>query len=89
MCLVGQLPYRPYSSIKTLQEKLVVDSCDQTSGEIMPSKRVTCGKKKEPEENNDIDVSELESGSGSDSDSSMDNSEDEANTSDDDFIEVS
>ena len=87
--LVGRLTYRPYLSIKTLQEKLVVDTCDQTSGEIMPSKRVTRGKKKEPEENHDIDVSDLESGSGSDSDSSMDVSEDEANTSDDDFIDVS
>ena len=89
LCLVGRLTYRPFLGIKTLQEKVVANSCDQTSGKIMPSKRVTRGKKKEPEENHDIDVSDLESESGSDSDSSMDVSEDEANTSDDDSIDVS
>ena len=80
------------NSIKTLQEKLVVDSCDQVSGETMPSNKVTIrvkgkiGKITEfIEENQGNNVSDFDSGS----DSSMDVSEDEANTSDDEFIAVS
>lgn len=82
------------NSIKTLQEKLVVDSCDQASGETMPSNKVTTrGKGKIGkitefiEENQGNDMSDFDSGS--DSDSSMDVSENEANTSDDEFIDVS
>ena len=86
------------NSIKTLQEKLVVDSCDQASGETMPLNKIsnkvtTRGKGKIGkitefiEENQGNNVSDFDSGS--DSDSSMDVSEDEANTSDDEFIDVS
>lgn len=61
----------------------------------MPSNKVNRGKGKIGkitkfiEENHGNDVSDFDSGSGSDFDSSMDVSENEANTSDDDFIDVS